>query len=206
MTKSGGTTRTDAVYQRLRADILGGRLTPGARLKFPDLADRYGTSVGTGREALTRLAADGLVTTRPHQGYVVTPLSHHDLAELTRARVEIESLVLRLSILEGDVRWEAQAVAAHHTLERTPFQDPDDPDHPCDEWSAAHSAFHAALLSGCGNQRLVSTARSLRQEAELYLQWSVSFGSEPDRDLATEHRRILEATIARDTGRAQVSH
>ncbi len=203
MTGITSATRTEGVYQRLRADILGGRLTPGERLKFPLLSEQYRTSVGAAREALTRLAADGLVTTRPHQGYIVTPLSHRDLAELTQARVEIESLVLRLSIMEGSVQWEAQAMAAHHLLERAPFQHPDDPDHPCDEWSTAHSAFHAALLAGCGNQRLVDTARSLRQEAELYLQWSVSFGTEPDRDLGTEHRQILEATIARDADRAQ---
>ncbi|MFD2422169.1 FCD domain-containing protein [Amycolatopsis pigmentata] len=44
---------------------------------------------------------------------------------------------------------------------------------------------------------------SLRQEVELYLHWSVSFGDEPDRDLATEHRQLLDAAIARDADRAQ---
>ncbi|MFC7344210.1 GntR family transcriptional regulator [Saccharopolyspora griseoalba] len=203
MAKHEGSTRTEDTYQRLRADILGGRVEPGQRLKFPELAQRYQASVGSCREALTRLNSEGLVVTRAHQGYVVTPLSYEDLAELSRARVEIESLVLRLSVLEGDMHWESQAVAAHHVLARTPFQRPDDPGHPCDEWSAAHAAFHAALLAGCGNRRLLETARSLRQEAELYLQWSVSFGDEPDRDLATEHRDILDAAVARDADRAQ---
>ncbi|TDD89431.1 FCD domain-containing protein [Saccharopolyspora karakumensis] len=203
MVKNGGSTRTEGVYQRLRADILGGRFTPGERLKFPELSERCGASVGACREALTKLAADGLVTTRAHQGYIVTPLSHEDLADLARARVEVESLVLRLSVLDGDMRWESQAVAAHHSLARTPFHGLGDPDRPSDEWSAAHAAFHTALLAGCGNHRLLNTARSLRQEAELYLQWSVSFGGEPDRDLDTEHREILEAAIARDADRAQ---
>jgi DNA-binding GntR family transcriptional regulator len=203
MAKSGASTRTDGIYQRLRADILGGRLVPGQRLKFPELSQRYETSVGAAREALTKLAGDGLVVTRAHQGYLVTPLSHQDLGELTHARVEIESLVLRLAVLEGDMNWESQAVAAHHVLQRTPYRNVEEPDHPSDEWSAAHAAFHAALLSGCRNHRLLNTARSLRQEAELYLHWSVSFGNEPDRDIPTEHREILEATIARDADRAQ---
>lgn len=203
MVNSGGSTRVDGLYRTLRADILGGRLAPGQRLKFPELSQRYQTSVGAAREALVRLAADGLVHTRAHHGYLVRPLSHQDLAELAQARVEIESLVLGLSILEGDVHWESQALAAHHVLERTAFRSPDDPDHPGDEWSAAHAAFHVALLAGCRNERLLGVARSLRQEAELYLQWSVSFGNEPDRDLDTEHREILEAAIARDTDRAR---
>jgi DNA-binding GntR family transcriptional regulator len=129
---------------------------------------------------------------------MVTPLSHEDLADLTRARVEIESLVLRLSVLDGDMHWEAQAVAAHHLLERTPFFADDDHDHPSDAWAEAHAAFHMALLAGCGNRRLHSTARALREEAELYRQWSVSFGQEPDRDLPGEHRALLEAAITRD--------
>jgi DNA-binding GntR family transcriptional regulator len=198
MTKTSGSTRADGIYQRLRADILGGRLVPGERLKFPDLCARYATSVGAAREALARLAAEGFVIASPHQGYAVRPLSHEDLAELTWARVEIESLVLRLAVRDGDMRWEAGAVAAHHVLERTPILRPDDPDHPSDEWSAAHAEFHNALLAGCRNRRLLDMARVLRHEAELYLQWSVSFGREPDRDLPAEHRALLDAAVARD--------
>lgn len=203
MAKSGGTTRTDGIYQALRGDILGGRLIPGERLKFPDLSERYKVSVGATREALTKLTAEGLVTAKAHQGYLVRALSHRDLAELTQARVEIESLVLRMSVREGDMRWEANAVAAHHLLERTQYRDPEDPNHPTDEWSVAHAAFHNALLAGCGNRRLLETAQSLRQEAELYLQWSVSFGNEPHRDVAGEHRAILDAAISRDADQAQ---
>ncbi|MGW0330121.1 GntR family transcriptional regulator [Nocardia sp. NPDC003183] len=203
MVKNSGTTRTDGVYQALRADIFGGRLIPGERLKFPELSERYKASVGATREALTRLAAEGLVTAKAHQGYLVRPLSHQDLADLTTARVEIESLVLKLSVLDGDMRWEADALAAHHLLERAQYRDPADPNHPTDEWSAAHVAFHNALLAGCRNRRLLNTAQALRQEAELYLQWSMSFGNEPDRDVAGEHQALLDAALARQADRAQ---
>lgn len=198
MVKSDRTMRSDGVYEKLRADILGGGLVPGQRLKFPELSQRYATSVGAAREALTRLAGEGLVHSQPHQGYRVMPLSHEDLADLTYARVEIESQVLRLSVLHGDMHWESQAVAAHHVLERTPFLGDDDANHPADAWSAAHAAFHQALLAGCPNRRLLATARGLREEAELYLQWSVSFGQEPDRDVTAEHRALLAAATARE--------
>ncbi|WP_020389716.1 GntR family transcriptional regulator [Kribbella catacumbae] len=203
MTKSGGSTRTTLVYQALRDDILGGRLIPGERLKFPELAERYGVSVGAAREALTKLTAEGLVTAKAHRGYTVRSLSHRDLAELTQARVEIESLVLWLSVVEGDMRWEADAVAAHHVLERARFRDTDEPNHPTDEWSMAHVAFHHALLAGCRNGRLLSMALALRQEAELYLHWSVSLGDEPHRDIAGEHLALLEAALSHDADRAK---
>ncbi|WP_019630527.1 GntR family transcriptional regulator [Actinomadura atramentaria] len=196
--REGGATRADEVYQRLRGDILGGRLNPGERLKFPDLCARYGTSVGAAREALARLAIEGFVRGRSHVGFTVVPLSHEDLADLTTARVEIESLAFRMAIRDGDMAWESRAVAAHHVLERTPFFATDDADHPSDAWTAAHAAFHFALLDGCANRRLRTAARSLREEAELYRHWSVSFGREPDRDIAGEHRGLVEAAVARD--------
>lgn len=202
MATTEGAVRADGVYARLRADILGGRLTPGQRLKFPELSQRYDTSVGAAREALTRLAGEGLVRSQVNQGYTVTPLSHEDLADLTHARVEIESRVLRHAVLHGDMQWESQAVAAHHVLARTRFLADTEANHPSDAWSAAHAGFHQALLAGCPNRRLLASARRLREEAELYLQWSVSFGQEPDRDLAAEHRALLEAATARDADTA----
>ncbi|MFI9385841.1 GntR family transcriptional regulator [Kutzneria sp. NPDC052558] len=192
-------TRTDGVHARLREDILGGVLPPGHRLKFPDLCKRYDTSVGAAREALTRLASAGLVRGQAHQGYVVTPLSVEDLSELTVARVEVECLVLRMAITEGDVRWEADAIAAHHLLERAPYLDPDNPARSTAEWAAAHAAFHEALLAGCGNRRLREVATGLRDEAELYRQWSITPALAKGRDVNAEHRAILDAAVARDT-------
>ena len=199
---SGGPTRTDAVYEMLRTDILNGVLESGARLKFPELCSRYETSVGVAREALTKLAGAGLVKSQPHLGYVVTPLSLDDLAELTQARIELETLVLRLSIKDGDVDWEAQVVAAHHVLERTPYVDGKSASQSTRGWAEAHAAFHLALLEGCANRRLFDIARSLRDEAELYRQWSVAPGRGKGRDVAKEHREILQATISRDADRA----
>lgn len=191
-------TKTDDLYDRVRAEIMGGRLPPGDRLKFPDFPQRFNASVGAAREVLVRLSAEGLVATKPRRGYVVTPLSHRDLAELTEARIELESLVLGLSIRDGDMEFEAQAVAAHHVLERTIYLDTNDPSHPTEEWASAHAQFHRSLLLGCRNRRLLDKALSLREEAQLYLAWSVAFGEEGDRDILAEHRRLLDVTVTRD--------
>jgi DNA-binding GntR family transcriptional regulator len=191
-------TRADSAYTRLRADILTGRIEPGARLKSAELCQRYDTSVGATREALSRLAAEGLVRGVAHVGYTVTPLSKEDLIELTQARVEIETLVLGLSIEAGGLEWEGQALAAFHVLERTPFKDTDDPARPSDEWARVHTEFHNTLLAACPNSRLLRLARTLRAEAGLYQLWSVSFQREPARDGLGEHRAIVEASIARD--------
>jgi len=213
-------TRADDVHDRLRTDILSGRLLPGRRLKFPDLAASYGASVGVIREALIRLAERGLVRSEAHLGFQVAPLSDAGHAELCDARQQIETLVLRRAITDGDLAWESRLVAAHHRLERTPRTDPAAPGHPTPDWLLAHAAFHHALLDGCANRRLLAMANALREEAELYRRWShadadadvapaTRTGTFPGSDTgsatatpADEHRELLDAALGRDADRA----
>ena len=113
MAREGGQqTRSEAVHDRIRADILGGRLRPGQRLKFPELSERYGVSTGAVREALLRLAAKNLVSSEAHHGFQVTTVTTRGLADLCEVRVQIESLALTRAIGEGDLAWQSDVLAA----------------------------------------------------------------------------------------------
>lgn len=188
-------TRTERVFSALRSDILGGVFTPGQRLPFADLRERYKCSAGVAREALLRLAEQGLALAEPQQGFRVTEISVTDLADLTEARIEIETLVLRRAIKTGGVGWESQLLAVHHRLDRTPQQDSSDSKRFSEAWAAAHAAFHDALLAACPNVRLRSIAGSLRDSAELYRRWSLPIGHDDDRDVAGEHKALLTAAL-----------
>ena len=201
MSRSGTPTRVERVYAGLRADILAGRQRPGARLPFAELSTRYEASMGVVREALTRLTAEGLVDSEPQYGFRVVPLSVADLEHLTDARAAIETLVLRQAVEHGDVTWESQVLAAHHRLERTPQMAADDPARLNDDWTTAHAGYHHALLVGCPNPRLLAIAESLRDSAELYRRWSVPL-AHSHRDIAGEHRAILDAVLAHDADAA----
>jgi DNA-binding GntR family transcriptional regulator len=195
-------TRAEAVYRALRADILAGRVLPGSRLRFADLCTRYEASMSVLREGLSRLAEQGLVVSEPQHGFRVTPVSVEDLRDLTDARVAIEGLVLRRAMAEGDVAWESRLVAALHVMERTPMMSADDPDLFNEDWTAAHAAYHTALLDGCANERLRAVAAGLRDAAELYRRWSKLFDGGRSRDIPAEHRAIVAAVLARDADRA----
>lgn len=199
--RNGAPTRAERVYAELRADILAGRQPPGARLPFAELTARYQASMGVVREALTRLAAEGLIESEPQYGHRVMPLSAADLNHLTDARRTIEPLVLDQAIEHGGVAWESEVLAAHHRLERTPQTAAGEPGRLSDDWTTAHADYHNTLLAGCPNPRLLAIARSLRDAAELYRQWSVAL-AHPDRDIAAEHRAILDAVLAHDAGKA----
>lgn len=56
------------VYERIRDEIISGRLMPNERLKVSDLAARYGTSTNPVREALQQLRGEGFVVIEPNRG------------------------------------------------------------------------------------------------------------------------------------------
>ena len=195
-------TRGEQVYTQLRTDILSGRVLPGTRLRFAELTDRYDCSTSVLREGLTRLAEQGLVQSEPQHGFRVTPLSDDDLEDLTTARCALEGLVLRMSIEHGDIAWESELVAAHHALDRTAMETDGDPALMTEEWTVAHSRFHAALLAACHNQRLRTMALALRDAAELYRRWSRPIGHDQGRDVAGEHRALVDAALRGDAKEA----
>jgi len=190
------TTRSELVYEDVRKQILQGMLPPGSRLRFVDLAARYTVSQSVVREALMRLAEQGLAVALPQQGFRVPTLNLTDLNEITDARIEIESLVVRRAMAHGDLQWESSVIAAHHTLAHTPTTT--EAGKINEKWVDAHEAFHHTTLQGCGNERLLSIATSLREAASLYRWWSGSMAPNADRDVAREHRQILDAVVARD--------
>ncbi|MEP7203011.1 MAG: GntR family transcriptional regulator [Ilumatobacteraceae bacterium] len=198
----GVATRGEQVYVQLRADILSGRLLPGSKLRFAELTDRYNCSTSVVREGLSRLAEQGLVQSEPQHGFRVTPLSDDDLEDLTTARCELEGLVMRMSIENGDIAWESELVAAHHSLDRTSMESDGDPALMTEEWTQAHSRFHQALLAACPNQRLRTMALSLRDAAELYRRWSRPIGHDDHRDVRGEHRALVEAALRGDATEA----
>ena len=197
---NGSQTRADEVYRRLRSEILAGRLAAGARLPFAELSKRYDASTGVLREALPRLVEQGLVVSKPQIGFRVVSVSPEDLRHLTEARVVIESLALRQSVDHGDLAWESDILAAHHTMRRLPMLTADGV--VGEAWLEAHAVFHSALLHACPNTRLTKIADTLRDSAEMYRCWSAQFGHEHGRDVAGEHLRILDAALARDADKA----
>jgi GntR family carbon starvation induced transcriptional regulator len=103
---------------RLRTDILKSTLAPGLQLKLDVLRLHYGFSSSPLREALNRLAAEGLVIIEDRRGFFVAPISITDIHEITRLRCLLESEALKDAISSGDDAWEATIISAHYRLER----------------------------------------------------------------------------------------
>lgn len=206
------TTRTSSLVAQLRMDIIGGVFAPGSKLLIKDLCTRYGASPIPMREALSRLTSSGFVQAEDQRGFKVATASAQDLAEISGARMLVETEALRLSVLQGDVAWESRVVAAHHQLSRLAVREATAPAALSAQWDEAHMAFHDALLSACGSRVLLELAANLRERFTRYRYISAlaagrsggpPAAAEPaHRDIPAEHSAIVEAALARDVARA----
>lgn len=186
---------TSAVLAQLRAEILSCRLPPGERLLIAGLARRFGVSLSAVREALARLAAEGLVQAEDQRGFRVSPVSTEDLRDITWLRIEIEGLALRRSIALGDAGWEAGLRAAWQELAAAPVPPPGQAGPEFERWRALHHRFHLALVAGCRSPWLLRFRSALDEQAERY---RFLAHTRRARDVAGEHRAIAEAALARD--------
>lgn len=201
MRRAGGESLAVDVYEQLKTEIFDRRFEPGERLKPVELGERFGVSISVMREALGLLAAKDLVRIERNRGFHVTTLSGTALRDLTEARKLNEGRALRLSIERGGVTWESEVLAAHHRMSSQPMYLPGDPATRNNEWAAAHVAFHSKLIDACGNTVLLDICARLSDAAELYRAWSGA-GGETKRDVAGEHRALMEAALAHEADRA----
>ena len=182
------------IVERLREDILSGGLAPGSRLVECDLTARFRVSRGPVREALRRLAAEGLIEHWPHRGALVRRLSARAIRELFQIRVEIEQLAARLAAESDDAEARARFAEAIGPI----FADgarrgPD--------YLAENAAFHAAVMSLSGNLQLNDLA--LRLQLPLIMaQVGDILTPEVLKASVREHRAIAKAILDRDPAAA----
>jgi DNA-binding GntR family transcriptional regulator len=84
-----------SVYDRLRDDIIHGRVKPNERLKVSELAGRMGTSTNPVREALQQLRGEGFVIMTPNRGARVRPIDEEFVRDICEIEVLIEPALTR---------------------------------------------------------------------------------------------------------------
>jgi len=190
-------TRADEAYVRLRSDILRGELPPGQKLKFDTLQTEFGFSASPLREALTRLTADGLVTSIQQRGFTVAAISQDELKDITRLRCLLEPMAFRESIEEGDDAWEADVLSAFHRLSKIEEGVGPDPNIPDDTWAHWHKHFHDTLVAACPSVKLLQIRSSLFEQSERYRFLSAARRT-TKRDKLKEHEKLMKAALDRD--------
>ncbi len=197
---STGATLASKIFSILRRDIITGQLKPGSKVKTQALSDRFGVGLSPVREALNRLASQGLIAQADRRGFSVMPVSEEELADITDTRIWVEGAALERSIDRGTGAWEENVLVAFHRLSRTPrFVLNSNAD--SDEWIEAHRSFHMSLLSACGSAWVTKFCAQVFEASERYRHLGgLAAGARESAD--EEHRAIMQATIDRDKRKA----
>jgi len=200
-TQQAPKTLAEAVYVRLRADILSGKLKPGSKLRFADLTKNYEAGISTFRESLSRLTADRLVVAEGQRGFRVSPISLNEMWDITRLRGEIESTALEESIDAGGDGWEAEIVANLHRLLKVEKRNDKTPLLLTEEGAQLHKVFHMSLVSACPSIWRLRVIDVLYDHSERYRRLQTAYLSAM-LNSSEEHRDIANAVIGRDKDRA----
>lgn len=194
-------TIAEAIYIQLRQDILSGKLKPGSKLRFADLAKNYEAGVSTFREPLSRLTADRLVTAEGQRGFRVSAISLTELWDITKLRAEIESAALSEAIDCGNDAWEAEILASLHRLLKLEDRHSQTPLLLTEEGAYLHKMFHMSLLAACPSIWRLRVVDVLYDHSERYRRLQTSYLSGM-LNSGEEHRGIAQAAIARNKSRA----
>lgn len=197
-TPSRGRT-TEAVTDALREAILDGALAPSIWLREDELAETFAVSRTPVREALRRLADEGLAVKTVHHGTVVAPLSLEDIIALYVVRENLEGLAARLAATRSSshIVDRLQAIHAHMCATAT------------DEDSTTKLAqqnleFHRVLRQAAGNPYL---ERFLTQVEHAVRRLPGSTYAQPGRteEMLQEHAAIIDAVAEGDAAAAEQS-
>jgi DNA-binding GntR family transcriptional regulator len=201
MTPEGYITRSplrDEIYRQVLDRISTGTLAPGTRVKDTHLAGELGVSRTPVREALLRLAREGVLAADMGRGFRVQPLDRVEMEETGAILAALEGLALTLS---GDISMEQLAQLSDLDRELSALRG--DPNRCID----LDQQWHRTLIQGCPNARLLSMISSLWQVPRRYMR---AFLRDAGRvSLSTQHHsRIIEALRRndRETALRRFSH
>lgn len=182
-------TLGESVAATLRQAIFSGHIKPGNRIAQAQVAGELGVSQAPVRDALAVLEREGLVERSSNSGAVVTTLSADDIEEICSLRVALEALALSLAIrkitaadlvnLEDNIRTTEKA--------RTPA-----------DAAALDLQFHELLIRLANHRRLLSCWQTLQAQLKLGLVQQGMTNPDFPRQVASEHRKLLEQIQAKN--------
>ena len=208
MADERGSTHTKRATYDLRQRIIQGELAGGTRLYEVALAEELNISRTPVREAMSRLAEEGLLKRAPGGGFMVRSFTYADVIDAMELRGVLEGTAARLAAERGANPKKLKEIRAIVSdIDATVWTSDGEADF--DRYSELNAAFHDALAGLCGSEII---------EAELERVKSLPFASPSafvlgqTADIAShaslvigqaQHRALIGAIEGREGGRAE---
>lgn len=187
----------ESAYEKLRGQILSGELVHGERLAEEEIAETLGISRTPVREALRRLASEGLVDVTPNRGASVARWESGDLQEIFDLRAILESYAAQRAasrageaviIVLGEVCQEMEEIFANSNGPKS-----------LRLLAERNRRFHRTVIEAAESPRLNSMIDSLTHVPVVMQTFTLYSPHALARSLQ-HHREIVDAMRARDEG------
>lgn len=196
-----GASQAEVAYAALRGIIRAGRFPPGHVLSEGGLAAEVGVGRTPTRDAVTRLAHEGLLVRMPKRGVMITSLSPEDVRDLYEVRASLEATCMTKAVenmsedelddLDGIVTRAEQEVAAGMTWR---------------DYREEDRRFHETLWAASRNRRLYNLLSDLHDAAVLdpWFRKITDMAVQTQRSI-DEHRTIVAAIRSRVASDAEAA-
>ena len=174
------------VYRVLKTEIVKGFLEPGTKLLENKLAEEMHVSRTPIREAIQKLAAEGLIKIAPNQTLIVTEISLEDIKEVLQIRGVLEGLAARVAA-QKVTRQEIDELEEIITQMGLYVTKED-----LASYCKVDDEFHNLILNVCGNKWIINIRDNLGNFIYRYRIRSLSIPGRLKYSLE-EHRKIMES-------------
>jgi DNA-binding GntR family transcriptional regulator len=182
-------------YDLIRGEILNCTLAPGQQIVQARLVEKYGLGLTPIREALQRLAHEGLVQPYPRFGYIVSPVTEELVRHLYEVRMVLETAAVRLAVdRASDAQLRQVAETARFTYvfkDHAQYM----------RFLEQNAAFHDSIAILAGNPRLAEMLRGLLAELSRIFHLGLEL-RDSAAEMQSEHSTLATALLARDGDRA----
>lgn len=208
MTDNKGSTHTKRATYELRQRIVDGALPGGTRLYEVALAEELDISRTPVREAMSRLAEEGLLERARGGGFVVRSFTYHDVIDAIELRGVLEGTAARIAAERGISTEQAKEIRAVVDEIDTCFGALDTPAD-FDRYSELNAAFHTLLAELCGSpiiQRELDRVKSLPFASPSAFVLGRADSVAAHRALVVaqiQHRALVDAIESRESARAE---
>ncbi len=193
-------SQSERAYLELKRRILDNEMPAGFQALEQELAEMLAMSRTPVREALIRLAEDGIVEVRPRHGMRVLPISISDMREIYEILTGLESTAAEIVARRG---LEPQKLATLHAAVsemETALAADDLPG-----WAQADEDFHNLLVEYSGNERLRTWVNTCRDQAHRARMATLRLRPKPV-DSNKDHAAVVAAIERRDGEAARRLH
>jgi DNA-binding GntR family transcriptional regulator len=182
-------------YDLIRGEILTCSLAPGQQIVQARLVEKFGLGMTPIREALLRLAHEGLVQPYPRFGYIVSPVTEEMVRHLYEVRMILETAAVRLAVERAsDAQLRQVAESARFTYVYKNHEQ-------YVRFLERNAAFHDSIAMLAGNPRLADLLRGLFDELSRIFHLGLDLRDSAE-EMQSEHTDLAEALLARDADRA----